>query len=225
MKVLLADDHPLILAGLAPLVERVLPGAEILSTGTPHGVRALLQRHPDCGLVLLDLELGAASGFDLLAWIIERRPELPVVMLAASENGADAIRAVDEGAMGFVPKTAPLDTLAQALRLVLAGGVYLPMVEVESASPHLSRRAALEAAALSTGDWPAALKALELTPRRQQVLDALLHGKTNKVIARELGLSVETVKDHVAALFKVLGVSSRTQAVLAAAQLTQRPRH
>ncbi|XHS76716.1 response regulator [Burkholderiaceae bacterium UC74_6] len=221
MKVLLVDDHPLILAGLGLLIDSLLPGAEVLSCGTPHGMRALLNRHPDCGLVLLDLELADASGFELLAWIVERRPELPVVMLAASEAGADAIRAIDEGAMGFVSKTAQLETLAQALQLVLAGGIYVPPVGLDLGATARSRRAALQAAALAGGEWPQALQALGLTPRQKQMLDALLQGKTNKLIARELDLSVDTVKDHVTALFKVLGVNSRTQAVLAVAELSQ----
>jgi len=225
MKVLLVDDHPLILAGLGLVIERLLPGAEVLACSTPHGMRALLNRHPDCGLVLLDLELAEVSGFELLAWIVERRPELPVVMLAASEAGVDAIRAIDEGAAGFVSKTAQLETLEQALQLVLGGGIYVPPVGLELGAAARSRRAALQAAALVGGEWPQALQALGLTPRQKQMLDALLQGKTNKLIARELDLSVDTVKDHVTALFKALGVSTRTQAVLAVAELSQNVRH
>ncbi|MDQ5926929.1 MAG: hypothetical protein QG554_1872, partial [Pseudomonadota bacterium] len=140
---------------------------------------------------------------------------------------SDVIRAIDMGAMGFVPKRATNETLVEALQQVISGGVYVPPMSMGSeqgaqlSSSPQARQVQQEARDSGFQTMPS-LHQLGLTPRQTDVLHLLLKGQPNKLIARELGLSVETVKDHVAAVLRSLGVSSRTQAVIAVSQILQR---
>ncbi len=229
MKVLLVDDHPLILAALQTVIQGLDSGVSVKGVDSAAAARAALAADPDFDLVLLDLALGDADGFDVLAEFRSTYPALPVVVVSASDRASDVIRALDGGAMGFVPKRSSNDSLHEALRMVMSGGMYVPpnMLGMDG---HL---AAVEAApapgALPLGEHARAepqqrlptMAELGLTPRQGDVLMLLLKGLPNKLIARELNVSVETVKDHVAAVLRALGVSSRTQAVLAVSQMTQ----
>ena len=225
MQILLVDDHPLILSGLKMLVEGLREGVQVRCADSAAAAREHLRQAAEFQLVLLDLHLGDANGLDLLSEIRAAHPALPVVMISASERASDVIRAIDLGAMGYVPKRSSTEMLEQALRLVLAGGIYVPQLrlEIDTKAPSLDGAHA-EAALLPTAALPgqAALESVALTPRQHDVLKLLLQGMPNKLIARELGLSVETIKDHVAAVLKVLGVSTRTQAVLAVSELSRR---
>jgi len=234
MKVLLVDDHPLILSALQTVIEGLGDDVEVTGAGSARAARQVLQGDPEYDLMLLDLQLGDADGFDLLGEMRETYPSLPVVVVSASDRASDVIRAIDLGAMGFVPKRASNDTLREALRLVMSGGIYVPPMSLgaDAPPPMVHERSAYEETmpdvmhvgqAASAGGYQTAatLAGLGLTPRQTDVLALLLQGKPNKMIARELSLSVETVKDHVAAVLRSLGVSSRTQAVLAVAQMAQ----
>ena len=231
MKVLLIDDHPLILSALQTVIEGLGDDVQVVGADSAAAARLTLKQQIDFDLVLLDLQLGDASGFDLLEEFRAAYPALPVVVISASDRASDVIRSIDQGAMGFVPKRSSTEMLSQALRLVMSGGIYVPPMslgnEVSSApaepAPAQQRlqqiqQAASDSAYQTTGG----LEGLSLTPRQTDVLALLLQGKPNKIIARELGVSVETIKDHVAAVLKALGVSSRTQAVLAVGQMMQR---
>jgi len=237
MKVLLVDDHPLILAALQSVIRGLGDDVTVVGVGTEREARAVLKRDPDYDLVLLDLHLGDGDGFALLAELRGLYPALPIVVVSASDTAADVIRAIDAGAMGFVPKRASNETLFDALRLVMSGGIYVPpmtlgMTRSPSAAPiegdtvpDVMRPQPLHEAApsplgvaLPTGP---SLDNLGLSKRQADVLALLLQGMPNKVIAREMNLSVDTIKDHVAAVLRALGVSSRTQAVLAISQMTQ----
>lgn len=263
MKVLMLDDHPLILSALRQMLEGLMPGIEVAAAETPAQAQALLAGGgPPFDLLLLDLKLGDdVDGFEVLAEWRQQHPELPVAIVSATERLADVVRAVDMGAMGFVPKRSSLAELGEALGMVLSGGVYIPPALLEliarlqgrgdlgdttitAARAQLAAADAAEAAARAaasqapTATAPAApaagvaggsmprrpdgLDALNLTPRQTEVLALLLKGLPNKLIARELNLSVETVKDHVAAVLRALEVNSRTQAVLAVSRITQR---
>ena len=272
MKVLLVDDHPLILAALQTIIQTLDETVLVLTAERPEQAFAVLAEDEAVELVLLDLGLGQdVDGFAVLADLRQRYPALPVVVVSATEQLADMVRAIDMGAMGFVPKRTPNPELFDALALVLAGGVFIPPALLglvrqpggDAAGPAVdagaaaARRAAglrpspdgwaampqepvdLSASLLrpmaddaglaqpphglgGSGPLPRASAAtLGLTPRQGDVLNLLLRGLPNKLIARELNLSVDTVKDHVAAVLRALGVSSRTQAVLAVSRLTQ----
>ncbi len=126
MKVLLVDDHPLILAALQSVIRGLGDDVTVVGVSTEKEARAALKRDPDYDLVLLDLQLGASDGFVLLAEFRKAYPALPIVVVSASDRTSDVIRAIDAGAMGFVPKRASNDTLMEALTLVMSGGIYVP---------------------------------------------------------------------------------------------------
>jgi DNA-binding NarL/FixJ family response regulator len=232
MNVLLVDDHPLILSALQTVIQGLGDHVRVVGVGSARAARETLQANQDFDLVLLDLQLGDANGFDLLVEFRAAYPALPVVVVSASDRASDVIRSIDLGAMGFVPKRASNDTLFEALHMVMSGGIYVPPMHIgASAGGETPHRRASDGEHLqvvnseaSGGDFQTqpSLAAIGLTPRQTDVLALLLQGNPNKLIARELGLSVETVKDHVAAVLRALGVSSRTQAVLAVSQMSQK---
>ncbi len=236
MKVLLIDDHPLILAALQSVIQGLGEHVQVDGAGSARAAREALKADRHYDLVLLDLALGDADGFEVLSELREAYPALPVVVVSASDRTSDVIRSIDLGAMGFVPKRASNDTLFQALHMVMSGGIYVPPMAMGSGlsthdappPPPPPRAAAsdLQAVRSTAADGAfqrptAGLESLGLTPRQTEVLALLLQAKPNKMIARELNLSVETVKDHVAAVLRALNVSSRTQAVLAVSQMAQ----
>lgn len=230
MKVLLIDDHPLILSALQSVIQGLGDDVTVVGAGSARAARETLAAQSDFDLVLLDLQLGDADGFDVLSEFRSTYPALPVVIVSASDRASDVIRSIDLGAMGFVPKRSSNETLFEALRMVMSGGIYVPAMSMGSTDPlpmptdaagrsNLGnvRRSAVESDFQTTQS----LESLGLTPRQRDVLSLLLKGHPNKLIARELVLSVETVKDHVAAVLRALNVSSRTQAVLAVGQMSQ----
>lgn len=236
MKVLLVDDHPLILSALQTVIQSAGDDVTVVGVETAAQAHATLAEADDFDLVLLDLALGEDDGFEVLRDLRQGHPALPVVVVSATERHSDVLRAVDMGAMGFVPKRTSNRELVGALGMVMAGGVYIPpmMLGLMSLLPGMAPADA--AAAEGAGDGPPtvgqlaraepqqvnrSMASLGLTPRQSDVLALLLKGLPNKLIARELKVSVETVKDHVAAVLRALGVSSRTQAVLAVSQMSQ----
>ncbi len=239
MKVLLVDDHPLILSALQAVIEGLREGVQVIGVLDAEQAHAALVADNDFDLVLLDLALGEADGFEVLADLRQRYPSLPVVVISATERHADVIRAVDMGAMGFVPKRTSNRELTDALAMVMTGGVYLPpaIVGLLAGGVHGAAGGAADGSAPAPTAVPGSIADLSrvaahqqarrhidsigLTPRQTEVLSLLLQGLPNKLIARELKLSVETVKDHVAAVLQALGVSSRTQAVLVVGQMNQ----
>jgi DNA-binding NarL/FixJ family response regulator len=229
MKVLLVDDHPLILSALQTVIKGLGDDVAVVGAASAAEARAALQADAEFDLVLLDLALGDADGFELLTELRATYPALPVVVVSASDRTSDVIRAIDLGAMGFVPKRSSNDQLFEALRMVMSGGLYVPpmMLGLDAPPPEgdtvpdVMRPTRAQGGDTSYQKSPASLDAVGLTPRQSDVLGLLLQGKPNKLIARELNVSVETVKDHVAAVLRALGVSSRTQAVLAVSQMQQ----
>jgi DNA-binding NarL/FixJ family response regulator len=236
VKFLLVDDHPLMRLALQTVVATLDAQALTVDAESPVQAREALASHPDFDAVLLEVRLGAGDGFGILREVRQSRPKLPIVVFTGSDQGRDLIRAVDGGAMAFVHKRSGQADLCKALDTVMAGGIYLPpdtMALLKTARFEAS--VAAEQLSLQTdpnkpgfgvpgfsvhSPSPQAIARLGLTPRQTDVLMLLLHGKPNKLIARELNLSVETIKDHVAAVLRSLNVSSRTQAVLAVTQLS-----
>jgi DNA-binding NarL/FixJ family response regulator len=230
MKVLLVDDHPLILSALQGVILGMGDDVTVIGVSSAREAREAARRD-EFDLMLLDLQLGDANGFDVLGEMRAQYPALPVVVISASDRASDVIRAVDLGAMGFVPKRASNVTLVEALRLVMSGGIYVPPMSLGfdapppspggDTVPDVMRPTLAEHAEGTAYQTTPSLEAIGLTPRQTEVLGKLLQGLPNKLIARELNLSVETVKDHVAAVLRALGVNSRTQAVLAVSQMSR----
>jgi DNA-binding NarL/FixJ family response regulator len=220
MKVLLIDDHPLILTAMQAVISGL--GNDIAVTGAQSAEQAwaCLRDAPGFDLALLDLVLGDADGFEVLAQLRQAHPQVPVVILSASENAGDVVRALDLGAMGYIPKRASTEALVEALRIVMSGGLFVPQ---HLFGPNRGRPAGAVGLQDAPGAVAKSLQHLGLTPRQQDVLSGLLKGLPNKLIARELRLSVETVKDHVRAVLRTLNVTTRTQAVLAVSRMLAAP--
>jgi two-component system, NarL family, nitrate/nitrite response regulator NarL len=212
LKVLVIDDHPLVQEGVSAALETLADDVTVMSARDGEQGLGLAAENPDLDLVLLDLALPGISGFNLIGKLHEKLPSLPVVVLSALEDPENVRHAINAGAMGFVPKSAATKVLIEVLQQVLEGNVTVPLA-LQSSGPPVSH--ALPGA---TGDSPTGTEpdVALLTLRQLEVLSRVCQGKTNKQIATELGLSEKTVKAHVTAIFKVLGVVNRTQAVLVA---------
>jgi DNA-binding NarL/FixJ family response regulator len=211
MKILLVDDHPLLRGGLQFLLRSL--DADLETDEASDAAQALeMLTAGSYDLLLLDLKMPGLNGLDALAALRAAAPGTPLVVLSAQDNPGVVRAAIEGGAMGFIPKSSTPEVLIQALRLVLAHGVYLPPAVLEAVHP-----ADQQAPTARTGADSPLLRGL--TARQMEVLHCIIKGKSNKVIARELDLSEGTVKVHLSAVFQALGVHSRTEAVYAAAKL------
>lgn len=218
MKLLLVDDHALVREGLSRLLLGLDGSVEIVEAADGGQALDQIGRHA-LDLVLLDLGLPGTPGLEVLARIRQDRPDLPVVMLSASERPDDVIEAVRRGARGFVPKTMSSRTLMAALRFVLDGQVYLP----PSVFVHPAADDGVESRPIAHL-WPEERPLpdpadLGLTDRQMQVLRFIVEGRSNKHIARDLDIAEGTVKAHVAVVLRALKVVNRVQAILAVARL------
>ncbi len=201
MKCLLVDDHALIRDALVLLIGLDHPQVDLRHAASLAQASALLAAEPDIRLVLLDLALPDSQGLATLQALREAAPSVRVVVVSADERPETVLSVLDAGAAGFIPKTSESNLMRSAIATVIHGGVHVPLV---------------------TGPAPAApmeVDRLGLTPRQVDVLRMLVDGRSNKSIARALDLSPSTVKTHLEAIFQRLQVTSRTQAVVAAARL------
>ena len=212
LKVLVIDDHPLVQEGVSAALDSLADAVTVMAARDAEQGLATAAEHPDLDLVLLDLALPGMSGFNLIGKLHERLPSLPVVVLSALEEPENVRHAINAGAMGFVPKSAATRVLLDVLQQVLEGNVTVPLA-LQSSGPPISHALPGASAESQPGTEP---DVALLTLRQLEVLSRVCQGKTNKQIATELGLSEKTVKAHVTAIFKVLGVVNRTQAVLVA---------
>jgi DNA-binding NarL/FixJ family response regulator len=203
MKILVVDDHPLILQALAQSLPQLHRGLDVVSAIDRDEAMTALARHPDCALVLLDLTLPGAHGLDLLAQMRHAYPRVPIVVLSATHDRVTVGAALAAGARGYIAKTSTPDALLDAVRTVLGGGSSVT-TDLAMPSPMI-------------GNLPGHV--LGLTHRQADVLRLLIQGKPNKLICRDLQLSEGTVKVHVSAILKALNVRSRAQAI---AELSRR---
>ena len=218
VKILIVDDHPLIREALRHVLLALDAEINLIEAQDFAAALVAADADPDFDLILLDLGLPDIDGFDALSELRKCHPGVPVVVLSAAEQPAIVMRAIDAGAMGFIPKTTSSHLLLNALRLVLAGGVYLP-VEVLRQHHGTPEPALRLAATASQAGKMLTPRELGLTARKADVLALLVQGKSNKLICRDLGLAEGTVKIHVTAILKALNVSNRTQAVIAVGKL------
>jgi DNA-binding NarL/FixJ family response regulator len=206
VRVLIADDHPLMVGGLREAVLAAAPEAEIDVAHDFDSMVAALDASPDTDLVLLDLTMPGVRGFSGLLFLRSERPSIPVVVVSGNEERAVIRHCLEFGAAGFIPKTNSLDTMRTAIAQVLDGGRWTPPDFDPSAAPNGASSAM-------------ARRLASLTPQQIRVLMMLSQGLLNKQIAYELGVSEATVKAHVSAIFQKLGVESRTQAVILATKI------
>jgi DNA-binding NarL/FixJ family response regulator len=203
-RILIADDHPLVLGALRQAVTGAIEGAEIFEAADLDSLSAALEATPDMDLVLLDLSMPGVRGFSGLMYLRAQHASVPVVVVSANEDRAVMRHCLDFGASGYIPKSLDVETMRHAIRTVLEGGRWAP--------PDLDLSAPDESSA-------SVRRLSSLTPQQVRVLMMLSEGLLNKQIAYELSVSEATIKAHVSAILQKLGVESRTQAVIAAANI------
>ena len=211
MRALVVDDHPLIQEAVSSVLRRLDANVDIDIAGDCETGIEIASRAPEPDLVLLDLNLPGLSGIPALKVWRARFPGIPVIVLSAAKDQRTVLAALGAGAAGFIPKSSSSEVMLNAVRLVQAGGKYLP-------SEILSAAAAAGIVRGGSKDRPS-VHTLGLTARQMDVLRLIARGSSNKVICRELDLAERTVKAHITAVFRALKVSSRTQAAIAAAGL------
>jgi len=202
-RVLIADDHPLYCDALRAVVPQACPGADISEANSQEQVLAAVAAGREFSLVLLDLNLPGATGLSCLSELRRVVPTTPIVVVSAVGDPKIMQDVIMGGACAFIPKSAPGQVLINALRVILAGGTYMPTGIV---------------AALRGGEGTSHS---ELTQRQRRVLELLSTGLSNKRIARALDISEITVKAHVTAIFRKLGVTNRVQAGLEARRVLE----
>ena len=210
-KIIIADDHPLFRAALKQAVSQAVAGVEMIETDSLASLQETVEAHSDADLVLLDLHMPGTNGFTGLAYLRGQNPSMPVVVVSGSEEPQVMLRAIEYGASGFIPKSSPLETISEAIQAVLEGEVWLPQ-EVADGD-----------ASVTSEDAEFAEKLGSLTPQQFRVLMMLTEGLLNKQIAYELNVSEATIKAHVTAILRKLGVHSRTQAVIEASRMGVEP--
>jgi DNA-binding NarL/FixJ family response regulator len=209
MKILVIDDHALIRQAMAGVLKKLRRDAVLLEAPNYAEAMARLAANADTTLILLDLTLPDREGFAVLAELREAYPDAAVVVLSAEQDAQKVRHALDLGARGYIPKSAKADVIISALRLVMSGGIYIPpeILAGGLSSPPQARYAAADKALASP-------EAAGLTGRQIDVLALIMQGKNNKTICRALNLAEPTVKNHVTAILRALGVTSRTEAVI-----------
>jgi DNA-binding NarL/FixJ family response regulator len=205
LQIIVVDDHPLFREALKVTLQNRLTGATIEAAGSLDEAAKLIGAR-DIDLVLLDLTMPGVQGLSGLLYLRTQFPSLPVVVISATEDRGIARKCIAFGAAGYVPKSASVAKINEAIDKVLAGGLFVPTeLEAENDPDH-------DAEAL-------AARLSALTPQQVKVLMMLSQGLLNKQIAYELQVSEATVKAHVSAILTKLGVESRTQAVILAARI------
>lgn len=205
-ELLIADDHPLFREALRGVATRTFPGTVIHEADQFDRLYELVERHPDADMLLLDLDMPGARGFSALVHLRAVHPQLPIVIVSAHEDPLTMRRAVDHGAMGFIPKSSDAGRLGFALRQILDGFPWVPDGIYDSAGADDDELAVAE-------------RVRELTPQQFRVLQMVSSGQLNKQIAYELNVSEATIKAHMTHIMRKLGASNRTQAVLIASKL------
>ena len=201
MRVLIVDDHPLYRAGVRALLSGLDPDAQADDVANVTEALQLAQDQPAFDLILLDMNLPGVNRLEALKQIKAAFETSAVVVVSGEEDPALILASIEAGAAGFIPKSTDPTITMQALKLVLAHGTYLPL--------HLLRH--LEGVSSATHSAGAA--AIQLSERQRAVLLQMLQGKSNKIIARALGIAEGTVKAHLWSVYQLLGVNSRAQAM------------
>ena len=210
MKAVLADDHVLFRDGFALLLQQFESGTACLTCGTLDDALDLLKNNDDADLLFLDLNMPGMHGATSVQAIHKIQPGLPIIILSGEESPSQMSALLAAGAAGYIPKSSSAAVMISAIRLVLAGGIYVPSQLVNHDSAEAERNTPADAN-------------VQLTERQIEVLRLLAAGKPNKTICRELQMSEGTVKTHINAIFRNLGVANRTEATLAAQRLRLLP--
>jgi len=207
LKVLLIDDHSLFIDGMNLVLVKLDPNIQIFNANSYEDALPLMKEHSDLELVLLDLGLPGLNDIDALKAVRSELPATPVVVLSSNDDGAKVQQILNLGAQGYIPKSTNAEVLIRSLKLVLSGGIYIPneiLSQFDNVQPVAENK-------IETVDSP-------LTPRQKEVLGKLIHGYSNKEIAKLLNMAESTVCVHIAAILKALDVTNRTRAAHLAVQ-------
>jgi len=203
--VIIADDHPLFRQALLEVLKAKLSKTQWFEAETADELNNVLAVNVNADLLLLDLNIPGAHGFNTLVHVRKQFPQIPVVIVSAYEDNDTINQAMDFGASGFVPKSTPVETIFEAISQVLSGGFWTPQ-SLENASANESK-----------SDMAARISSL--TQQQYKILMMFAKGMLNKQIAYDLSVSEATIKAHATAIFRKLNVRNRTQAVIATSKL------
>lgn len=224
MKILIADDHRLVIEAVKAKLSELEPDIEFVLAMSVDEL--LAGAADDIDLAVIDLNMPGANGQAHVDEVRRRHPAVPVIVLSGYEDPAIMRSVLEHGVLGFIPKAYSPEVMLSAVRLVLAGGVYVPPMMVSAVPPGIVPGLPVAGSSAARGSQAASAQTLEhlrnvLTERQVEVLQLLSQGKPNKLIGRALGISEGTVKIHLAAIFRALNVRNRTEAVVAAQSVTE----
>ena len=216
MKILLADDHVLVREGLKPFLAHLSRKVQFVEAWDAASLMEAVRSQADLDLALVDLNMPGMQGAQSISQLRDVSPSLPVIVLSGVEIPDQVEAVLHAGASGYIPKSSVAEIMVSAIRLVLAGGQYLPPLLLST----VPNNGSASANPPQTGRLPALSRAAKkLTARQREVVDLLAQGFTNKMIAGELGMVEGTVKSHLVQIFHLLGMHNRTSAVIAAQRL------
>jgi len=219
MKILLADDHALIRSGLRCELAALADAIDFVEAWNADTLLRMFEQHRDLDLALVDLTMPGMDGARTIGALRTQYPAVPLVVVSGLNDSRQVQEVLRAGAVGFIPKSAVGQLVLPAIRLVLAGGQYLPpqfmsaleTVEASAAAPDPPIRKPADSSSVEA-----------LSPRQEEVFDLMAKGLSNKMIARQLNISEGTVKSHIATIFDVLRVHNRVSAIAEARNLSAR---
>ncbi|MCJ8322391.1 MAG: response regulator transcription factor [Rhizobiales bacterium] len=208
-KVVIVDDHPLFRAALKQAIRKISTNAKIMEVSSLAEASTILAQEDHVNLLLLDIHMSDSDGFAGLIMYKQAYPLTPIVIVSASEEPDMVKNAIDFGASGFIPKSADLSIIREAINNVFEGQSWWPDIDAN---------------AIRNSDRPTNFNEFSklfstLTPTQSKVFMAISEGLLNKQIAFKMDISESTIKTHITAIFKKLNISSRTQAVIFAQNL------
>ena len=212
-KILIADDHPLFREAISSVIATGFSGSEIIETADLDSALDITRENDDLDLILLDLNMPGMHGLNGLITLRNEAPTIPVVIVSAEEDKQVVLQAITYGACGFITKSSPRAQMTEAIQQILNGNVYLPSDIIRTGKENNTRRSRHE-------DNPISPELLNSLTRRQLlVLERMSKGESNKQIAYNLNIAETTVKAHVSAILRKLGVHNRVQAILSASDV------
>lgn len=210
IQIIIADDHPLFRLALKNSLQQSFPECSILEAEDFTSLTQLLAKNSQADILLLDLQMPGCEGFSALVYTVSHFSQVPVMVVSAHSEPEIIRRSMDHGASGFLPKSADLTEMSEALETVISGGLWRP--------------ADADIASGATASEEAVAEGLSrLTQQQFRVASMVYQGLLNKQIAAELKITEATVKAHMTEIFRKLGLNSRTQVVLALGQLKVKP--
>jgi DNA-binding NarL/FixJ family response regulator len=214
-RAIIVDDHPIVRNALVTSLVSLSMFSEVETAKCFRELNEKLERDSAYQLLILDLSLTDVSGPDGMQFLREHYPDIPILVFSANDSVDTIIQCFEHGVHGFVSKNAPMQTFVNAIRVVLAGGIYIP--------PSASHRLGFESPEHTESEQDPAHERPSFTPKQQEVLEQMLRGVPNKLIAKRLDMAEGTVKTHLHNIYQLLQVKSRAQAILKSQHLQIAP--